>query len=324
MPPDNQLSELLARWRDDLAAWAIPEPILAGVSESPWVLPTRVFARRSDRLSAQPSGPSFERAFAALEPAGTVLDIGAGAGAGSLPLRQRLTGLTAVDSSQAMLDLLADRARAAGVPTACVLGTWPAVAGEVPVADVVTCHHVTYNVPDLLPFLTAMTAHARRLVVVEMTMVHPLTSLSPLWLKFHGLARPQSPTSDDVLAILAAAGVEFGSRAWRRPGGSDYPSMAELTDITRRRLCLPPERADEVTAALVEAGVDPVRPQDLASSGRDVVTIWWGGAAAVPDFAALAAAAVPDFAALAAAESIPDGPADLEDAASCCRDDETA
>jgi Methyltransferase domain len=277
MPPVNQLDELLARWRDDLAAWAIPDAIIAAGRESPWVLPTQVFARRSDRLSAQPSGPSYERAFAALEPPGTVLDIGAGAGAASLPLRPRLTGLTAVDSSQAMLGLLADRAAAVGLPASCVLGTWPDVAAEVPVADVVTCHHVTYNVPDLLPFLTAMTASARRLVVVEMTALHPLTSLNELWVKFHGLARPRRPTADDVLAILTAAGVEFGSLAWQRPGGSDYPSMAELTDVTRRRLCLPPDRAGDVAAALVEAGVDPARPQDLASSGREVMTIWWSG-----------------------------------------------
>ncbi len=176
-----------------------------------------------------------------------------------------------------MLGLLADRAAAAGLPARCVLGTWPDVAAEVPVADVVTCHHVTYNVPELLPFLSEMTSHARRLVVVEMTALHPLTSLNELWLKFHGLTRPQRPTAEDVLAILTAAGVEFGSVAWPRPGGSDYPSMAELTDVTRRRLCLAPERAGDVAAALVEAGVDPDAPQDLGSSGREVVTIWWSG-----------------------------------------------
>ncbi len=279
MPPIDHLSELLGKWRDDLAAWAIPEPILAGASESPWVLPTQVFARRTDRLSADPSGPSFERAFAALDPPGTVLDLGSGAGAASLPLRQRLTGLTAVDSNEAMLGLLASRASAAGLPAGRVLGTWPHIAAQVPEADVVTCHHVLYNVADLPPFLNAMTAHARRLVVVEMTKVHPLTSLNGLWLKFHGLARPQGPTSDDIIAILTASGIEFGWQAWRRPGGSDYPTMAELTDVTRRRLCLPPERAEDVTQALIEAGVDPARPADLGSSGRDVVTIWWRGSA---------------------------------------------
>ena len=45
------LTELADRWRADLAAWAIPEHITAAVSESPWVLPPQVFARRADRLA---------------------------------------------------------------------------------------------------------------------------------------------------------------------------------------------------------------------------------------------------------------------------------
>ena len=42
------LDELLGRWRDDLSAWAIPEGITSSVTESPWVLPPQVFARRAD------------------------------------------------------------------------------------------------------------------------------------------------------------------------------------------------------------------------------------------------------------------------------------
>jgi SAM-dependent methyltransferase len=273
----DQLTELLARWRDDLAAWAIPDHITASVSESPWVLPAQVFARRASRLSAQQTGPSFERAWAALDPPGAVLDIGAGAGAASLPLRERLTSLVAVDSSSVMLELLAAGAAGRGLAAECVLGSWPDLAPQVADADVVTCHHVLYNVPDLLPFLTALTRHARRLVVVETAVTHPLTSLNELWLKFHGLARPTGPTADDVVAILTAIGLRFGAQRWRRPGGTDYASMDELVDVTRRRLCLPADRAGAVADALVEAGANPARPTDLGSSGREVMTIWWPG-----------------------------------------------
>ena len=64
------LSDLLGQWRDDLAGWAIPEHITSAVAESPWVLPRDVFARRADRLRRDPGGPSFERAFEALDPPG--------------------------------------------------------------------------------------------------------------------------------------------------------------------------------------------------------------------------------------------------------------
>ena len=273
------LTALLDRWREDLAAWAIPEHITAAVADSPWVLPREVFARRADRLRRDPGGPSFERAWEALDPPGSVLDVGSGAGAACLPLAPRITTLTAVDADDEMLRLLAGRAGEAGLAARAVHGRWPDVAGQVGPADVVTCHHVVFNVPDLEPFLDALTGHARRRVVVETAAVHPLTSLNPLWLRFHGLKRPKGPTAADTIAILAAMGRNPGHTEWSRPAAADYRSMAELVEVTRRRLCLPPERAGEVEAALVELGIDPGQPGDLGSSGRDVVTIWWEGTA---------------------------------------------
>lgn len=276
----ERLTGLLDRWRSDLAAWVIPEHITAAVDQSPWVLPRDVFVRRADRVAAAPSGPSFERAWAALDPPGSVLDVGSGAGTASLPLLPRCTALTAVDSQPDLLEELAKRAAAAGVDPRLVCGQWPDVAAEAGTADVVTCHHVTYNVPGIEPFLTALTAAAHRVVVLEMANVHPLVSLNELWLRFHGLTRPTGPTAEDLLAILAAMGLQAHSDRWRRPGGRDYASFAEMVDVTRRRVCLPPERADEVAAALTELRVDPDHPVDLGSSGHDVVTIWWGG---IPD-----------------------------------------
>jgi SAM-dependent methyltransferase len=273
------LTALLDRWREDLAAWAIPEHITAGVAESPWVLPRQVFARRADRLRRDPGGPSFERAWEALDLPGSVLDVGSGAGAACLPLAPRITALTAVDADGEMLGLLAARAAEAVLAARAIHGRWPDVGGQAAPADVVTCHHVVFNVPDLGPFLEALTGHARRRVVVETAAVHPLASLNPLWLRFHDLKRPDGPTAADTIRILAAMGCDPGHTEWSRPAAADYRSMAELVEVTRRRLCLPPERAGEVEAALVELGINPGQPGDLGSSGRDVVTIWWEGTA---------------------------------------------
>jgi SAM-dependent methyltransferase len=274
----SDLEERLERWRVDLADWAIPEYITAAVAESPWVLPRQVFTRRADRVSATPSGPSYQRAWAALDPPGSVLDVGSGAGAASLPLLPRATSLTAVDNDGGMLDKLSERSAAAGVTARTVLGRWPDAAADAGLADVVTCHHVFYNVPEIGPFVTALTGNARREVVAEMTAQHPLVSLNELWLRFHGLRRPVTPTAADLIQILEAMGLRPGHESWRRPGGGDYASFDEMVDVTRRRLCLPPERAAEVAAALAESGIDPEDPEDLGSSGRDVVTIWWNGA----------------------------------------------
>jgi SAM-dependent methyltransferase len=266
------LRDLLDQWRRDLAAWAIPEEITSAVEESPWVLPRGVFVRRARRHRDAPGGPSFERAWQALEPPGTVLDVGSGAGAACLPLAPRTTGLTAVDVDTELLDTLVREAAGLDVPTRPVVGRWPDVAGGVESADVVTCHHVLYNVPDLEPFVAALTARARRLVVVELTARHPLTALNPLWLQFHGLARPEGPTARDAVAILRAMGLEVEHEEWTRPAAAEYATFDELVDIARRRLCLPPERAPEVADALRDvSGSLP----DLGSSGRDLVTVWW-------------------------------------------------
>lgn len=279
----SSLTDLLDQWRADLAAWAIPEHITAAVTDSPWVLPRDVLARRADRLRQAPGGPSYEREREALDPAGSVVDVGAGAGAACLPLAPRITALTAVDTDESMLGMLAQRACAAGLDARTVTGRWPDVAGDVPPADLVTCHNVLFNVPDLGPFLAALTGHARRRVVAEITAVHPLAALNPLWLRFHGLTRPTGPTATDVLRILAAMGVQARHTEWSRPAGADYHSVAELVEVTRRRLCLPPERAGDVEAALrerwAEAGTASGPLGDLGTSGMDVVTIWWEGTA---------------------------------------------
>jgi SAM-dependent methyltransferase len=272
------LSGLARQWRDDLAGWAIPGHIASAVTESPWVLSRDVFARRADRLSREPAGASYDRERAVLDPPGSVLDVGAGVGAACLPLASRTTALTAVDADEGMLAQLDGRARETGLEPRLLPGRWPDVADQAAPADLVTCHHVLFNVPDLVPFIEALTRHSRRQVVVELTAVHPLISLNPLWLLFHGVKRPEGPAATDVLAILDAMGLPAGHTKWNRPAQADYATGSELVETTRRRLCLPPERASDVEAALREAGHLSL-PPDLGTSGRSVVTIWWEGSA---------------------------------------------
>src|SRR5690348_12266663 len=182
------------RWAQALAAWAIPPEILAAAPESPWGFPTDVFARRADAAALAVPTPSAQRALEALPQGGVVLDVGCGAGAGSLPLAARAGHLIGVDSSRDLLDAFRERGERAGTTVATIEGTWPDVADQTPLADVVVCHHVAYNVPDLAPFMQRLTDHARRRVVVELTAQHPMSDLNELWLRFHGLIRPTTPS----------------------------------------------------------------------------------------------------------------------------------
>jgi SAM-dependent methyltransferase len=268
----DRLAEL---WRAALAAWAIPPHIERQATEPPWALPERMFARRADRQVAAPSGPSFARALEALATPGTVLDVGAGAGAASLPLAPAASGLAAVDEQLSMLDALAERASATGLPVTTIAGRWPDVAAEVAPADLVVCHHVLYNVPDLREFLVALSGHARRRVVCELTVRHPMARLNPLWRSFHGIERPDRPTADDVVALLGALDVRVEVERWERPSGADHDTFEEVVELTRRRLCLPRERTAEVAAALRDLGVRGTGPVDLGP--QQLVTLWWPG-----------------------------------------------
>ena len=140
-----------------------------------------------------------------------------------------------------------------------------------------TCHHVLYNVPDLGPFVAALTSRASRLVVVELTARHPLTSLNPLGKRFHGLARPEVPTAYDALAVLGELGLASHHEVWSRPEDSHHLAFEDLVEVTRRRLCLGPDRAGEVATALRELGAEGERAAELGSLGVDLVTIWWHG-----------------------------------------------
>ncbi|RSN26770.1 SAM-dependent methyltransferase [Amycolatopsis sp. WAC 04169] len=269
----------LQRWAEALASWAIPPEILAAAPESPWVLPRQVFERRADTQIAAPTGATHTAARAALAEPGSVLDVGAAAGATSLPLvgRVPVRELTAVDADEALLAGFAARAAGLDLPATVLCGWWPELADETPVADVVVCGNVVYNVADLTSFVHALTAHARRRVIVEVAAAHPLTELNPLWRRFHGVDRPAGPTAEDFLATLSELGIEPTAVRWRRHPEAEYASFAELTDVTRRRLCLPSDAEPEVAAALRELGVDPALPPDLGSSGRELMTVSWPG-----------------------------------------------
>jgi SAM-dependent methyltransferase len=258
----------LARWRDDLASWALPPEVEQQAPESPWGFPVELFARRVAWARATET-PSRRFALEELPTGGSVLDVGSGAGAASLALVPPAGRIVAVDTSLAMLERLEEQAVELGVPTETVEGRWPDVAGRTPVCDVVVCHHVLYNVADLEPFLAALREHARRRVVVEVTEEHPMAALNDLWLRFWGLERPTRPTADDVEAVFAELGIAV--RSERFEGGPDPigepDNRAEAVAFVRRRLCLPPERDPEVAAALTERPVRPRRLRAFAFAG---------------------------------------------------------
>lgn len=247
-------------WADQLAAWAIDPEILAAAPESPYGFPPGLFGSRS-------GAESTHRAIgAALPDRGSLLDIGCGGGAASIPLAGQVSSLLGVDSSERMLQVYTEAARTAGVLVQTWHGAWSEVAANVPVSDVAVAANVVYNVPDIRDFLQTMTAHARHRVVIELTDSHPWTGMAELWRHFHHQDRPDGPTTADFLDVTTELGFDAQVETFHRVAVFASAAPDVVLSFNRRRLCLPVQREHEVAAAM----------RQLPTAGPATAsTVWW-------------------------------------------------
>jgi len=266
------------RWRQQLAAWAIPDDILTAAPESPYGFATECFRRRGERAAASEPTPTTVRALETLPEGGSVLDVGVGGGGTSLPLAERAGSIVGFDARSDMLDAFRENATRLGVRVETLAGVWPEDADDAPVVDVVVAGHVCYNTPDLGPFAQALGRHARRRVVLELTERHPLAWMSDLWMTFHGLARPDGPTADDVEAVLQELDLDVGRedrRVSEQHGTAGFARREDAIHQVRRRLCLPADRDGEISDALGDRLrlIDGL--WDFGPDERTLVTLWW-------------------------------------------------
>jgi SAM-dependent methyltransferase len=269
--------EAARRWREASASRAIPEAILGTAPVSPWGFPPEVFrARARDATASEPS-VSDRRALEALPEGGTVLDVGCGAGAGSIVLAGRASLVTGVDPSPDLLASFVEGLASRTARVEAVEGTWPEVAADVPVHDVAVCHHVVYNVAEIVGFLDALTDHARSRVVVELTHEHPLAWMDDLWRTLHGFAMPPGPTADDLVSVLTALGIEVEREEHERSSHGGLPARDDAIALVRRRLCLPPERDEDVARALGDRLVERDGRWSAGPQQQRLVTLWWRG-----------------------------------------------
>ena len=249
------------QWKKDLASWAIPQEILDQAVEKPWIHPPALFEIPDvihDSLSHQ-------RAREAMPDGGTILDIGCGGGIATFAITPPAKHVIGVDEQQAMLDLYEANARKHSVTSEAILGQWPAVAAQTPMADVVAVFHVAFNVGDIVPFLAELNSHARKRVVIEVPVIHPMSNMNEGWKHFWNVIRPTVPVAGDLVDVLSEMGIS---------ANIDYFEGEILLDkkvdgahgFIRRRLCLPEERQGEVDAFIAEHPI-PDR--------RKLAVIWW-------------------------------------------------
>ncbi len=247
--PVPVITEAATRWAAELERWAIPEEILAQAPTSPWQHDTAMFVV-DDTLDQAAHAAEIARSVLPAA-GGVVLDVGCGGGRAAMSLVPPAERVVGVDQSPAMLAEFVRAAARVGARSATIEGRWPDVAAETPIADVVVCHHVAYNVADIEPFLLALTAHARLAVVLVLPPHHPLSGWNDAWRHFWGLERPAGPTADDLAEVLDGLGLD--AERWEVP----RPPLANATADSgsrlasaRRRLCLTEDRDDELAAHL--------------------------------------------------------------------------
>jgi SAM-dependent methyltransferase len=258
---ENVLSNAAQKWAKDLAEWAIPENIITQAPESPWIHPPAMFTLPSEI----PDSPSHQRAREAVPAGGSVLDIGCGGGIAAFAIAPPAGTVIGVDHQAEMLKMFAQSADEKGFDHTEVLGDWPDVSPQTPKADVVTCHHVAYNVAQIEPFLKALDAHATKRVVIELPQQHPLSTMRDSWKHFWNLDRPVNPNPQDLIAVLAEMGITANLELWNGPKLRPL-DIEDDVRFLRIRLCLDSSRDPEIRQFL--EAQEPMESRALA-------TIWW-------------------------------------------------
>lgn len=248
-------------WRSSLAAWSIPEEILSQAPEDPWIHPPVMFQIPQEIEESI----SHERAREVLHAGDSILDIGCGGGIAAFAVTPPAAHVIGVDHQIEMLEMFRENAQNRGITSEIFEGFWPDISDVVPAADVVTTHHVVYNVPSIEDFILAMSSHARKRVVIEMPQRHPLTTAAPLWKHFWNLDRPIDPTPDQLMDVLKELGIEANLELWDGSMRTEA-DLASQAHFSRIRLCLPESREGEVLEFL------QTQPKVAI---RNLATIWW-------------------------------------------------
>jgi SAM-dependent methyltransferase len=208
---------------------------------------------------------SHQRAREAMPAGGSVLDIGCGGGIGAFGITPPAAHVIGVDEQEEMLKLFENNAANYGATVETLLGQWPAVAEQTPVADVVTVHHVAFNVGDIVPFITALNTHARKRVVIAVPVIHPMSNMNEGWKHFWNVIRPTVPVAGDLINVLDEIGIRATIEYFEGEILLDK-KVDGANGFIRRRLCLPEDRQPEIDSFIAE---NPLPER------RKLAVIWW-------------------------------------------------
>jgi hypothetical protein len=121
-----------------------------------------------------------------------------------------------------------------------------------------------YNIPEISAFISSISAHARKRVVIELPTVHPLSNMNTLWKFFWNLDRPSEPTHENFAEAVRECGFTPHTEIWDEIDARTVDAQSAAA-FMRIRLCLPKSRESEVAKQLE---TEPFTPRKMA-------TVWW-------------------------------------------------
>lgn len=192
--------------------------------------------------------------LALVKPGDSVLDVGAGGGRIALPLAQKCRLVTAVEPSESMRERLREQVAEWGVKNLNVVAEkWE--DARVRPADVVVCAHVLYTVPDPVPFVEKLDAHALRIVAAVMFEQPAVAAYFPLWPPVHGEDRLALPALGEFEALLKEMGIPYDRvrLPQREPRG--FESVEQAVAESAARLFVSPgtPKAERLREAVKES-----------------------------------------------------------------------
>ena len=264
-------------WRRRLQEWALPDRLLEAVPISPYGWSLQFWTRREQAARELDEEIFTSTVVRSLLPVGgSFLDVGAGTGRASVPLVTEGYRLTAVEKNPELAASLAERAAQHHGALEVVEGIWPDVGDTIQVHDVAMCANVVYDVQEIEPFLSTLTALARVGVVVELSPKHPRSNLAPYFNALHRLDRPDGPTYEDFVNVVKqVCGVRPHVEVWCRPGQIWFESWDEILDDYAQRLLLPGDRRKELRELLASEVEEDDGRFYVGSRERTIVTVWW-------------------------------------------------
>jgi hypothetical protein len=100
--------------------------------------------------------------------------------------------------------------------------------------------------------------------------------MNDLWMRFHGLQRPDRPTVDDAIEVIEDSGVtaqRLDHAGLQLFGG--FSSRDKAVAFIRKRLCLSATSDAEIAEALGERLAQDEYGWHVGPAQQERVTLWW-------------------------------------------------